>query len=178
MADFEPAAQFLRESEGGLADHPSDPGGITHHGVSLRFLRRLGNLRLGDIDNDGDIDSDDIRQMSWEHAAAIYRSQWWDRYQYHLLTSQRLATKLLDTAVNVGAYQAHKMLQRALRQRGSDLAVDGVLGPLTRRDANLAGDCAVEPLKQQQEAFYIELVDTKPRYEPFLSGWIRRARRG
>lgn len=39
---FQLAHAFTARWEGGLSDHPSDPGGITNHGVSLRWVQDLG----------------------------------------------------------------------------------------------------------------------------------------
>lgn len=38
---FQLAHAFTARWEGGLSDHPSDPGGITNHGVSLRWVQDL-----------------------------------------------------------------------------------------------------------------------------------------
>ena len=46
MADFLKAHAFTARWEGRLVDHPSDPGGITNYGVSLRWLRSLGSETL------------------------------------------------------------------------------------------------------------------------------------
>jgi len=41
-ASFEAAHAFTARWEGGLVDHPDDPGGVTNFGVSLRFLQAQG----------------------------------------------------------------------------------------------------------------------------------------
>ena len=42
MSDaFQLAHAFTARWEGGLSDHPSDPGGLTNHGVSLRWVQDL-----------------------------------------------------------------------------------------------------------------------------------------
>ena len=38
---FQLAHAFTARWEGGLSDHPPDPGGITNHGVSLRWVQDL-----------------------------------------------------------------------------------------------------------------------------------------
>ena len=50
MGDFAKAHAFTARWEGGFTDHPADPGGVTNHGVSLRFLRG----QKEDIDGDGE----------------------------------------------------------------------------------------------------------------------------
>ena len=47
---FERAHAFTARWEGGLVDHPDDPGGITNHGVSFRWVKDLAEearRRLG-----------------------------------------------------------------------------------------------------------------------------------
>lgn len=87
--NFTLAHTFTARWEGGLSDHEADPGGITNHGISLRWVTDLARQakerclrdarqcdtcprRTGpdcdyfslDLDNDGDIDADDIRACS------------------------------------------------------------------------------------------------------------------
>ena len=177
-ADFEKAVAFVLEHEGGLSDHSADPGGITNHGISLRFLRKLGSLALGDIDRDGDIDPDDIRKMSQSEAKRIYRAQWWERYGYGDLR-QRTAAKLFDTAVNVGPFVAHKLAQEALNDCGIRVDIDGRIGPITKAALNrVAEDMFISNFKQEQEAHYRALARLNPDFAVFLRGWVRRARSG
>lgn len=52
---FEAAHAFTARWEGGLVDHPNDPGGVTNHGVSLRFLQAHGLAgRLCPLEGGGD----------------------------------------------------------------------------------------------------------------------------
>lgn len=177
-ADFERAVAYVLRHEGGLADHPKDPGGITNHGISLRFLRKLGSLALGDVDGDGDIDPDDIRAMSKDRAKAIYRNQWWDRYRYGLLR-QRTATKIFDHAVNLGPFVAHKLVQDALVDVGVAVEVDGRLGDFTRAGLNAAPEgVLIETYKSLLEAHYRNLARLRPEFRAFINGWVRRARSG
>lgn len=178
-ADFEKAVAYVLKHEGGLANHPKDPGGITNHGISLRFLRKLGSLALGDVDGDGDIDPDDIRKMTKEDAKKIYRSQWWDRYLYVELR-QRTATKVFDHAVNLGPFVAHGILQEALNDVGQSVEVDGRMGPFTRGALNRAPEGPlIEAYKALLEARYRALVRLRPEdFSDFLTGWVRRARSG
>lgn len=92
--NFTLAHTFTARWEGGLSDHEADPGGITNHGISLRWVTDLARQakerclrdarqcdtcprRTGpdcdyfslDLDNDGDIDADDIRACTKEQAA-------------------------------------------------------------------------------------------------------------
>jgi lysozyme family protein len=172
---FELALPIVLKHEGGYVNDPADPGGPTNYGISLRYLKSLipdddGHL-LGDMDNDGDIDADDIRLMTPEVAAEIYKTQWWNRYKYYLIENQELATKVLDMSINMGAGRIHKIVQEALNLYGFSVKVDGILGPITYQAIN-----ATDPkeflvtLKSEIAKFYRSL--NRPR---FIKGWLKRA---
>lgn len=164
---FERAIAVTLKHEGGFVDHPSDPGGATKYGISLRFLQDVGV----DIDRDGDVDADDIRELTIEQAKVLYYRKFWSRYDYGSLGGHKVAAKVFDLSVNMGPRQAHKLLQRALRACGARLDDDGILGPITRgavRDADQ--DCLLVALRSEAAGFYRYL--RKPEFE---RGWLRRA---
>lgn len=171
------ALAFVLRHEGGFSDDPVDPGGTTHYGISLRYLRGLG-VHLGDIDGDGDVDADDIRALTRADAAAIYKRDWWDRYLYADLPAP-VAVKVFDLAVNMGANQAHKILQRAvnrLHPSAPVLKIDGVLGPATRAAAVACKPAELlDALRTEAANFYLLLIAAKPALARFRRGWLRRA---
>jgi lysozyme family protein len=178
---FDTALRTVLAHEGGYGDDVGDPGGATNFGISLRFARTLGDLDGDgcanlDLDRDGDIDADDIRRMTREDAARIYRSQWWDRHGYSRFPAA-VAVKTFDLAVNAGAVQAHKILQRALRAAdGPVLIDDGVLGPKTLEAVTGADPAAlVVAIRAEAAGFYRALVAAKPAFEKFQAGWLNRA---
>lgn len=180
---FPLALDFVLGHEGGYVADPRDPGGATNHGVSLAWLRKAGLLDLdhdghpdGDIDLDGDIDPDDIRALQRDDAARLYRHHWWDRYSYGVLPPV-IAIKVFDLAVNMGASQAHRLLQRACTACGQPVREDGVLGPQTRTAVwAVRDDRLLTALCEQAESFYLRLVTAAPAREVFLKGWLRRAK--
>ena len=174
MTPLERALEVIRMHEGGYVDHPADPGGPTKFGISLRFLRAQG-IDLGDVDGDGDVDAADVRSLSWDMAADIYRREFWDRYSYDRLPAP-VSVKVMDLAVNVGPSQAHRLLQRALRATGKDVTEDGVLGPQTM-DACILAVYGGLPAALRSEAagFYRVLVARRPALGSFERGWLARA---
>ena len=175
MALFTDALPFLLEHEGGFSDNPRDPGGATNWGISLRYLRSLG-VDCGDVDDDGDVDSDDVRRLTREQAAEIYRTQWWDPMRLGEFRHQAVATKTLDLAVNMGRVPAVKLLQRALCVAGHAVDVDGVIGPQTIGAVNAANpDLLLELYRVQAARYYHDLVDRRPELAVFERGWLRRA---
>lgn len=118
---FLPALGVVRFWEGGLVDHPRDPGGITNLGVSLRFLRAIGL----DINGDGVVDRADIIDIAPADVAKLFRRHFWDR----LLCDQLPAgidVAVFDCGVNQGNARSARILQKCLKVKA-----DGVIGPVT-----------------------------------------------
>ncbi|MDH5633615.1 MAG: hypothetical protein OEZ10_11545 [Gammaproteobacteria bacterium] len=181
MSSFDAAILTVLKHEGGFVDDPADPGGATNYGVSLRWLRTLGDLDGdgyldGDLDHDGDVDASDIRAMSQSDAENLYRLQWWNRYEYELINDQEVATKIFDMAVNMGAHQAHKIVQRACHAVHRPTPDDGKLGPNSLAAINGSYPNELLPaIRSEAAAFYRLLVVTKPRLAKFKNGWLKRA---
>lgn len=179
MATFEKAIPLILKHEGGLTDHKSDPGGITNFGISLRFLKDFPEL--GDIDGDGDVDAEDIRNLTVTEAMEIYNKVWWVTYKYGRIVDQTIATKVLDFAVNMGAKRAHILLQQALNKAfGLRLTADGVLGPATFSVINAIDDGADEQRLltaycDEAWGFYQRLIAKRPELGVFKNGWRNRA---
>ena len=177
MACFEKAAKFTLGHEGGFVDHASDPGGATKYGISLRTLLSLSDSEMEnfDVDGDGVVDVDDIRNMSREQAVALYREKYWLPV-FAKLEAQEVATKVFDMSVNMGVTQATRLVQRALNRYGRLVKVDGRFGPMTLAAVNGAScKLAVHALCNEQMRFYYGLVNAKPKLKVFLLGWMRRA---
>lgn len=167
---FDVAVIITLFQEGGLADDKDDPGGITHYGISLRYAQSLG-VAFFDINHDGKVDADDIRQMPVEAALRAYREDWWLRYGYDKLPIWAGA-KALSISVNMGPKPTHKALQLAV---GAN-PIDGVIGPATIIKAN-----AADPIKAAQafrEAIWAEYqsrIQLNPVLSKYSGGWRARA---
>ena len=175
VSHFTPAVEVVLEHEGGYVNDPDDPGGPTKFGLSLRQLLEDGEISRWDHDRDGDLDAEDIKNISESQAVTYYYERYWDPQPYKLL-DQSLATKMLDLSVHLGSGRANKLLQRALRANGQPIDVDGLLGPQT-----LAAVTKVDTpilllsLKSSQIRFYRSLVEAHPRLAKFERGWLARA---
>lgn len=191
MSNFDWALRCVLHHEGGFVDHSSDPGGATDFGISLRFLQTViedsddDGFADGDLDRDGDIDIDDIRCLDLRNVEKLYREHFWKPSKADKIKSEMTAVKVFDMAVNMGARQAWKLVQRAsnLTYRTTatpytPLKDDGKAGPktleainsLTNRDYML-----VTNIRREQDRFYEKLIAKKPSLSAFRKGWRRRA---
>lgn len=197
---FEAAFTELMKVEGGLADDRFDRGGTTKFGISLRFLVAEGRIDLNrdgfadfDLDMDGDIDGQDIRLLTPDHARALYHRCFWQRIGAEQLP-RPLGEAAFDQAVNGGLISASKLLQRAINtclmqaERigaiSRRLAVDGRLGPATRdamawvlRYPALGMPALLDAFRSAAKERYRSIAAHDPSQRRFINGWLARAER-
>ena len=125
MPSVREIAREIIRREGGFVDDPDDPGGATKHGVTIHTMRRLGL----DLDKDGDVDRQDVQQISEALAEEIFIRDYFDEPKISRLPKPLHAT-VFDMQVNAGS-QAVKILQRLVSSMGHICAADGAIGPKT-----------------------------------------------
>lgn len=186
---FDTAHIFTARWEGGLSEHAADPGGVTNHGVSLRWLLQLSkeneDVAAYDFYPDGTLDASDIRACTKAQAAALMRRNFWEPLRCAEL-SPPLAVTLYDYAVNAGAARAVRLLQAACNMVGEaclerfiPLKEDGRCGAHTVRrcaeltEAGLSFYTARHCVRERRR-FYGELTRRRADLQPFLKGWNNR----
>lgn len=159
---FAKALPFVLKYEGGYVNHPADRGGPTNKGITQRTydIYRKNNV----------LSPQDVRKISNEEVAQIYKSEYWDKVNGDLV-QDKIALFLFDTAVNSGPKRAIKFLQRAL-----GLYDDGVIGPITKESLEEAEskypDKLLDRLFDIREHFFKSIgVGTQ---KVFLKGWLNR----
>lgn len=144
---FDRAIEIVLEIEGGYVNHPDDPGGETKYGISRRAYPH-----------------ENIRELTLEQAAALYRRDYWDRCRCGELPWP-LALCVFDSAVNQGVVKAITLLQKAV-----NVKQDGVIGPVTLLKARQAGQDVSALFMAERALHYASL----PTFSTFGRGWMRR----
>lgn len=147
-ANFEACMAEVFKHEGGYVNDPHDPGGETNMGISKRSYPK-----------------ENIRGMTRERAAQIYRRDFWDKLRCDELPDG-LDLVAFDAAVNSGPSRGAKWLQQAL-----GVAADGKVGMATIGAAkNTYAPAAVMRAIGFRRAF----LKTLPTWERYKNGWNKR----
>ncbi|MBN8747351.1 MAG: glycoside hydrolase family 108 protein [Variovorax sp.] len=149
---FDEAFDRLIGHEGGYSDNPADPGGKTMWGVTEKVARAKGY-------------KGDMRDLPQSFAkAVVYRPDYWDAVRADELPDS-VRFDVFDAAVNHGASQAAKWLQRA-----AGATPDGVIGARTVAAARGAGPMLAAHFNGERLQFYTDLGT----WPTFGKGWARR----
>jgi lysozyme family protein len=145
---FEQAVAFVFTAEGEWNRRPDDPGGETRFGISAKAHPGV-----------------DLDRLTREAAAAIYRTEYWDRLECEALPAP-LRLPVFDGAVQHGPRVAVKLLQQSV-----GATPDGVMGPETRAACVRAAwpEVLVDYLARRARLYAIQ-----PGYTAFGFGWLRR----
>lgn len=157
MSNFEKCLEIILHHEGGYVNHPKDPGGETNLGVTKRVYEEWGGTK-------------DMKDLTVEDVAPIYKKNYWDRIKGDDLPSG-LDLCIFDFAVNAGPGRAAKMIQKMI-----GVTVDGGIGPNTLRaiglyEEEMGGVAEVIVEYQKQRQAYYESLST---FDTFGRGWTRR----
>lgn len=158
--NFQVAILVVFRHEGGYVNDPNDAGGETKYGISKRVYPNL-----------------DIANLTMDQAREIYYRDWWVHFSYSQITDGSLATKVFDTAVNLGAQRANKILQRCLNVNGfPNMVDDGDLGPTSLAAINSCdAPTILTAFRGAQANYYQAVVAKNPNDQKFLDGWLTRA---
>jgi lysozyme family protein len=170
---FQIAMKTILRHEGGLSNDKNDPGGITKYGISLRYLKAEHLCENGDCKGD----KNEIITLTQTEADLIYYRDWYEKYHYDQIINQKILTKILDSSVNMGAGQAHKLIKRALNKLYfKQITVDCIMDNQTLLLINHTNPNQLYlALIREEVLFYQSIVKRNPHLKVFLKGWITRA---
>lgn len=166
MADVDKLLPFILRWEGGFVDDPTDKGGATNMGVTLKVWRSIGY----DKDGDGDIDVDDLTDLTSEEVRdVVLKPHYWDRWHADELISQRVANILVDWTWCSGKWGI------VIPQRILCVPDDGIVGPLTLSAANsIDPERFVSAIYDARKEFLRQIVVNDQSQKKYYRGWINR----
>jgi lysozyme family protein len=163
---FQEAVKAVLGFEGGYANDPDDRGGETNFGVTAGTLAAARKA--------GVVDRSDVKGLTRDEAAKIYKSQFWDKYGLGELP-QPVGLVMFDLNVNHGPGGMAKIAQRAVNDLGKRLGIDGRWGAQTRAavkalaEADPKGFAAA--LLRERKAYYDGIISRNPSQAKFKKGW-------
>lgn len=162
MSRFDQCLDVILREEGGLTDHPSDPGGRTNYGITQRTLDRARAViptlpaRVDDL--------------TLTHVGQVYMLFYWTPAHCTSLPPG-IDLHVFDAAVQHDPKDAVRFLQRALGVKD-----DGDFGPRSRAALANVDDTAAlaQEYAARRLAYYMTLdaID-----QTFGLGWARRVLR-
>jgi lysozyme family protein len=157
-------------NEGGFQDDPRDTGNYagdrllgTNYGITPNALASFRGVSVDEVTRE------DIENLTKEDAMEIYAQDYYYRPGYDKIQNDDLKANVVDMAVNAGAPQATRLLQRII---GTD--VDGILGPMTLQAINDSG-VNTNDYSTERKRFYLDITMSDPTKLAYLPGWVNRA---
>ena len=158
QSNYEKCLETILHHEGGYVNHPKDPGGETNLGVTKRVYEDFGGTK-------------DMKDLTVEDVAPIYKKEYWDRVKGNELPSV-LDLCVFDFGVNAGTGRAAKYLQSMI---GS--TPDGGIGPNTLKALGLyVEDMGVEATITEYQSRRQDYYEGLEHFSTFGKGWTRRLR--
>ncbi|MGS0741330.1 glycoside hydrolase family 108 protein [Glaciimonas sp. GG7] len=145
---FDQAIERVLGHEGGYVNHPADPGGETHWGISKRSYPNV-----------------DIKNLTRVQAIEIYRRDFWHCIHGNDMFGS-VAYQAMDFAVNSGIATAIRCLQRTL-----NVADDGHWGPVTAAAAKRMSETDQIMRLNAERLDYLRKLKGWP---TFGAGWAGR----
>ena len=154
--NFDKCLEMLLHHEGGFVNHPRDPGGMTNLGVTLRVYEKWMGKKVSE---------QEMRDLTVEQVAPIYKHNYWDKCKCDDLPSG-LDWSIFDWAVNSGPGRSAKALQGII-----GATQDGGIGPKTLQlVAEHNPKEMIEKMHDKRQGFYEGLKT----FDTFGKGWSRR----
>lgn len=156
QANFTPALKAVLSHEGRYSNHPNDPGGHTMLGITLAVYRQR-------VKKNATVE--DLKRLTPETVAPIYKRYYWDRVQGDNLPSG-VDLVMFDFGVNAGPARSIRLAQAVV---GAD--VDGLLGEDTMKRLWAADPTEFIRNFSDKRIVYYSKLST---WSTFGKGWTSR----
>ena len=160
MADARKIIPFIKKWEGGYSNHPSDTGGCTMMGITIKTFQSY----YGE-----DKTCSDLKRITEEQWLRIFRNGYWNKIKGDLIENQSIAHLCVDMAWGSGPKTTIKKIQRCL-----GLNDDGIIGPKTLAALNAKDKKGTfEKLWKMRYEWFHDIAK-KGNNKVFLKGWLNR----
>ena len=183
------ALYFSLDNEGAFTKDGGywrDAFGPVRCGVEVRDLERMKMLGISgwDIDGDGEITEEDIKDMTPLKAAHVFAELYWRlplytkngiAYGIFSIQDSHLAMRVFDQSLPSGRQTVVRALQRACRATAWKVADDGIFASETLSAVNASPPNVLHAAFQMAcEMNYRLIVAHNPSKQQYLSGWQNR----
>lgn len=189
---FTPSLERVLGHEGGLADDPDDPGGLTNRGITIGAFEASVEAKKFDIykyhyNIYSDLETV-LRNLTLESTKDWYTSYYRSRFENWQFIPKFLFPVFFDTVVNMGHRRAVRFFQAAYNRDAPVLAwlsEDGYIGSKTIKvfgTLNLETDSSLNAERKflnrylfHRNAKYIRIIFDNNKLIKFGSNWQSRA---
>jgi len=154
---FSECVAIVLRHEGGFVEHPSDPGGPTKYGITLRTLCEWRG--------DDTLTADDVRALTEAEAREIYLARYWNPIRGDELPPG-VDLAVFDYAVNSGVRRASRDLQAVV-----GVPQDGAIGRMTLAAVREHDPSIVIANLCERRRMFLRSLKT---YDTFGRGWVKR----
>lgn len=178
MSNFQKAQAFVKPIEGDYTDQSSDKGNWTgnkvgsgrligtKYGISAPVLNAYYKSKYSREAN-----KSDMRDLRYETAVSILKSQYWDKYNLDLVGSYDLQLIIYDGIVNHGGTGMRNIVQKALSNLGKQIQSSDVFKTKGLNAINSSQPKELfDKIKSARKAFYQNLSS----FNTFGTGWMNR----
>ena len=160
MADARQIIPFIRKWEGGYANDPSDKGGCTMMGVTIKvFQKWFGKEKT----------CEDLKNISEDEWLAIFKKDYWNPWKADKIENQSIAQLCVDMGWGSGVKTAIKKVQECLGCKA-----DGVVGPITLGLLNAPDTATTFRKLWSMRYIWFHQIAKKGNNQKFLRGWLNR----
>lgn len=155
---------FERSRKKGYANDPSDLGGATQTGVTLKTYKtycRSHGISEPTVEN--------LKNIPYKTWLSILKENYWDRWKADKIYSQSVANILVDFVWASGVHGIKKP------QELLGVVPDGIVGNKTLSAVNNRGSISLFfKLKELRLKFVEDIVKSNPSQKKWLKGWKNR----
>lgn len=185
--NYNEAIKIVSVAEGGWCHVRGDKGGETVFGVARKYHPKWTGWLIVDgyAASYGRGTPQFIRMVNNDEslktlAENLFRTIMWMPIRCDSMPRE-IAIVSFDMAVNSGTLNAAKTLQRTLNSLGSNVSVDGAIGPITlaaiNEQYNIDSQNFIIYFLKHRYNFYQRIVKRRPSQKKFWKGWVNRLRR-